>query len=255
MKRALLIVSLFALALTMVVPVQAAQSKSNAQSRPASAAGAQSPANGANNNAALEKVLNQMDAAAANFKTLQAQFIWDQYSKIVNEHDLQKGTIYFRRTGSGMEMSANIVDPARKYVLFTDSKVQVYQPTIEQVTEYNAGKNKAEFESFLVLGFGGRGHDLAKSFDVKYAGGENIGGINTAKLELTPKSPKVRNMFDLIILWIDPARGLSVQQQFMEPSGDYRLAKYSDIKMNPKLSDDFFKLKTTSKTKVLKPQG
>jgi len=46
-----------------------------------------------------------------------------------------------------------------------------------------------------------------------------------------------------------------VQQQFFEPSGDYRLAKYSDIEVNQKLPDNVFKLKTTAKTRVVSPQG
>ncbi len=108
----------------------------------------------------------------------------------------------------------------------------MYVPKAGQVTEYNAGKNKADFETFLVLGFGGRGHDLAKSFDVKYDGMEQVQGINAAKLELKPKSQKVANMFQTITLWIDLARGVSVQQLFNEPSGDYRLAKYNNIKVN-----------------------
>jgi len=56
-------------------------------------------------------------------------------------------------------------------------------------------------------------------------------------------------------LWIDPARGISIQQQLFTPNGDYRLARYFDIKVNEKISNDAFKLKTTSKTKVVSPQG
>jgi outer membrane lipoprotein-sorting protein len=176
---------------------------------------------------------------------------------VVNEHDLQKGTIYFRRVGKGdLEMAADIKSPAPKNVLFSNGVVKMYEPKIERVTEYNAGKNRAEFESFLVLGFGGSGEDLKKAFDVKFGGLENVMGVNTAKLELTPKSAKVQNMFSQIILWIDPARGVSVQQKFLTADGDYRLAKYSNIVINnAKIPDDVFKLKTTSKTTIVKPQG
>ena len=45
------------------------------------------------------------------------------------------------------------------------------------------------------------------------------------------------------------------QQFFFGNSGDYRLAKYSDIKMNEKIPDSVFKLKTTGKTKFISPQG
>lgn len=202
-----------------------------------------------------EHVLAQMDKTAANFRTTEASFVWNQYSKVVDETDTQKGKVYFRRASADIEMAADITDPEKKYVLFNDSKVQVYQPKIEQVTVYNTGKNREAFESFLVLGFGGGGHDLLKSFDVKYAGTETVEGVEAAKLDLIPKSQKVANTFAHILLWIDPARGVSVQQQLFEPSGDYRLAKYSEIEINQKIPDTVFKLKTTGKTKIVSPQG
>ena len=206
-------------------------------------------------NAALESVLEKMDSTAANFRTTEASFVWDQYQRVVNETDTQKGKVYFRRTNKETEMVADITEPEKKYVLFTDSKVQVYQPRIDQVTVYPAGKHRAEFESFLVLGFGGGGHDMSKSFEVKYLGTEKVGGIEAAKLDLVPKSQGIRGTFQHILLWIDPAKGVSVQQQLVEPSGDYRLAKYSDIELNQKIPDTVFKLKTTGKTKTVSPQG
>ena len=203
----------------------------------------------------LESVLNSMDQAAANFHSAQCDFVWDQYQKVVDDHDFQKGTMYFRRQGDDVEMAADITSPDKKYVLFSKGVVSYYQPSIDQVTEYNAGKNKADFESFLALGFGGRGHDLSKSYDVSYGGTEQVEGVNTAKLVLTPKSQRVRSLFQTITLWIDLARGVSVQQRFDEPSGDYRVTKYSNIQINHKMSGDVFKLKTTGHTKVVKPNG
>src|SRR3989440_12634983 len=181
---------------------------------------------------ALERVLTQMDNTAAKFHTTQANFIWNQYSKVVDETDTQKGKVYFRRANNEIQMAADITDPEKKYVLFNDSKVQVYQPKIEQVTVYNTGKNREAFESFLVLGFGGGGHDMPNAFDVKYLGNEKIETIDATKLELVPKAATVRNNVDHIILWIDPHQGMSVQQQFFfGNAGDYRLAKYSEIKV------------------------
>jgi outer membrane lipoprotein-sorting protein len=204
----------------------------------------------------LQQVLEQMDRTAASFHTTQANFVWTQYTKIVDDRDIQKGTVFFRRSGNQVEMAADIADPQpSKYVLFTDSKIQVYQTKIDQVTEYNAGKDRAAFESFLVLGFGGSGQDMLKSFDVTYSGTEKVDGIDTAKLSLVPKAEKIRNTFDHIWLWIDPARGVSLRQQLFASGGDYRLATYSDIRLNDKIPDSTFKLKTTGKTKFLSPKG
>jgi outer membrane lipoprotein-sorting protein len=206
-------------------------------------------------NANLERILNKMDVMAASFHTTEAGFVWEQYQKVVDETDTQKGKIYFRRAGHETQMAAEVTDPDVKCVLFADGKIQLYQPKIDQVTTYNAGKDRDLYESYIVLGFGAGGHDMEKSFDIKYLGQEKVGGLDTAKLDLVPKSVKVRNTFQHIILWIDPARGISVQQQFVEPTGDFRLTKYFDIRMNQKLPDSAFKLKTTSKTKFVSPQG
>ena len=205
--------------------------------------------------ATLDSVLQTMDAAAAHFQTAQADFVWDQYQKVVDETDTQKGTVYYRRSGREIEMMADIKEPDRKFVLYKDGKLQVYQPKIEQVMEYTAGTNHEEIESFLVLGFGGSGQDLKKAFDVSYQGEETVANIPTAKLQLIPKSEKIRSNFPQIILWIDLSRGISIQQKFMQGQGDDRLAKYSAVNLHAKISNDVFRLKTTGKTKFVSPRG
>jgi len=205
--------------------------------------------------ATLDSVLQTMDAAAAHFQTAQADFVWDQYQKVVDETDTQKGTVYYRRSGREIEMMADIKEPDRKFVLYKDGKLQVYQPKIEQVMEYSAGANHEEIESFLVLGFGGSGQDLKKAFDVSYQGEETVANIPTAKLQLIPKSEKIRSNFPQIILWIDLSRGISIQQKFMQGQGDDRLAKYSAVNLHANISNDVFRLKTTGKTKFVSPRG
>jgi outer membrane lipoprotein-sorting protein len=203
----------------------------------------------------LETVLNQMDTAAAKFQSAQADFVWDQYQRVVDETDTQKGKLYFRRVGKETQMAAEIAEPEKKYMLFAGGKLSVYQPRIDQMTEYDAGKDRESVQTFLVLGFGGRGHDLARSFSVKLAGVETVDGVRTVKLELVPRSAKARGIFERVVLWVDPVRGVSLRQQAWESSGDYRLAHYANIRLNEKIPADVFQPKATSKTKVLRPQG
>ena len=124
MKRTILFLSLILLLLAAAVVAQAPI---------VSAAQPQAKAAGGT----LESVLSAMDRAADNFKTAEANFVWDQYSKVVSDHDIQKGTIYYRRAGHEVQMASDITSPARKYVLFAGGKMDVYQPELEQVTEYN----------------------------------------------------------------------------------------------------------------------
>jgi outer membrane lipoprotein-sorting protein len=213
----------------------------------------------------LEAVLKKMDEVAANFHSIQATFEWDTYLKVINEVDeVETGTVYYRRNGKSVEMMADAdksgssvasLKPERKYVLLSNGVIRMYQPKPDQLTVYDLGKNRSDFESYIVLGFGGSGQDLQKEFDVTYLGPETVNGVATAKLQLIPKSAKVRNTYSRMLLWIDVSRGISVQQQFFEPEGDYRLAKYSDIQINQKIPDKVFKLNTTSKTQTISPRG
>jgi len=72
-------------------------------------------------NADLQKVLGQMDAGSVKFQSAQADFVWDQYTAVVQSHDIQKGTIAFRRVGKTTEMIAHVKtdndQPALKDVL------------------------------------------------------------------------------------------------------------------------------------------
>jgi len=194
-------------------------------------------------NGPLARILDRMDQVAEDFHTTEADFVWEQYTKVVNDIDTQKGKIYFRRAGKEIQMAADVTQPDQKYVLFTNGKVQVYQPRTGQLNSYDASKNRAELESFLVLGFGGGGHSMLKSFDVKYLGSEKLDAVETVKLDLVPKSEKARNTFPHIELWVDTTRGIALQQQLFQPGGDYRMTRYSGIVMNRKLPDSIFKLK------------
>ena len=127
--------------------------------------------------------------------------------------------------------------------------MQLFQQNTNHVDVYRAGKNNEAFESFLVLGFGGSGRDMRKSFDVTYGGTDKIDGAETDRLELVPKSDRVKGMFNHIELWIDP-RGISIQQKLILPEGDYRLNRYSNVVLKSKISDSVFKLKTNNKTQI-----
>src|ERR1700720_664933 len=161
----------------------------------------------------LDAVLKTMDTAAAKFQNVQADFEWDSYEKVIDEVDeIQTGTIYYRRNGKDIEMMTAVKmagsDPAKlkpevKYVLFSNGKISMYQPKPDQVTVYDLGKNRVDFESYVVLGFGGSGQDLVKAFEVTYGGPQSVNGVATGKLQLLPKSDKVRNTYNKIFLWID----------------------------------------------------
>jgi len=198
----------------------------------------------------LAKVLAQLDAASAQFHTAQADFKWDQYTSVVQATDTQTGTVYFKHGAGTTQMAAQIRqlngkdDP--KGIVYDGSTLKLYQPRIHQITQFNTSKNKTQVDSFLTLGFGGSGKDLAANWDITLAGNETLkdGATSVAvvHLELVSRQESVRNMFSKISIWVDPVRGVTLKQLFIEPSGDSRTAYYTNIKTNAVIDPKTFVL-------------
>jgi outer membrane lipoprotein-sorting protein len=81
-------------------------------------------------------------------------------------------------------------------------------------------------------------------------GQEKVGTADTAVLQLTPRSQKIKERFPRIDLWID-SRGFSLRQKLYQPDEDYRLAEYSKIQPNLKISENLFKLKKSGNAKTV----
>jgi outer membrane lipoprotein-sorting protein len=196
----------------------------------------------------LEKVISQLNAAAAKFESAEADFTWDQFQAVVQDHDLQNGTIYYeRKKGGSTRVAAYLKQdngkPAPKTVVFDGGDANFYEPGIKQLTVIRAGANKSQWESFLTLGFGGSGTELKVNWKVSLLGMENMDGVSVAKLDLVPVQQSVANMFTHVTIWVDPAKGLSHKQIFYQPSGDLRTATYTNIRYNLPIAADVFQLK------------
>lgn len=200
----------------------------------------------------LDTVLHQMDEANTRFKSAEADFRWDFYERVVKETTTQNGTIYFLKNGSDLQMGAKINPPTAKFIEYKNGSLQLFDPGSDHLTLLSAGNNKAQYENFLTLGFGGSGTDLAKAWTITDLGTEQLNDgtkmVTTAKLDLVSKDPNVRNMVTHITIWVDPARGVSLKQQFFMPSEDERTTFFTNIRYNQPVNTKPFAIKTDKKT-------
>jgi outer membrane lipoprotein-sorting protein len=208
------------------------------------------PATGAD----LDKVIAQLNAAAVKFHSAQADFSWDVYQAVVQDHDIQTGTTYFERGSGTTQMAAEVKQennrPAPKYVVYNGSQVQFYQPEIKQMTIFRAGANRSQAESFLTLGFGGSGTELQANWEVTPLGREMMNGVEVVKLDLKPKAANVQNTFTHVTIWVDPSRAISLKQIFFAPSGDLRTVTYSNIRYNQPIPKEVFHIKVAPGTTI-----
>jgi outer membrane lipoprotein-sorting protein len=201
----------------------------------------------------LKATLAKLDAAAARFKSTSADFQFDSVTTDpVPDTEIQKGTAYYQRKGNTFEMAAHIREVNGKKVpkvyVYSGGKLKLDEPLINQVTTLTS---VSQYESYLMLGFGASGKDLAEKWDITDAGPETINGIQTEKLDLLAKDPKVRKNLPKVTVWIDLDRGVSVKQYFDEGQGQSRTCTYSNIKINQSLPGDAFTFKTDGKTQYI----
>lgn len=207
--------------------------------------------------AQLSYVLKQMDTGSKKFQRATADFKWDMYERIVKDTTTQTGSIYFERSGSSTEMGALVYNPGNskpeRVLSYKSGTLQMFEPATDQITMMQAGSNQAKYESFLTLGFGGSGTDLAAAWNIADLGPETLSDgsqqVKTEKLDLTSKSGD--KTFSHITIWVDPVRDVSLKQVFYAPGGDIKTATYSNIKVNGNVHKDKFEIKKDKNTTVI----
>ncbi|MGA1984170.1 MAG: outer membrane lipoprotein-sorting protein [Acidobacteriaceae bacterium] len=208
-------------------------------------------------------IREQMDAASARFTSAQADLKQELFTKVVHDTETQTGQIYFLRKAGSTQMGMTLLPPdaapgaqPAQVLEFKDGKGRMFNPGTNQIDESSAtGKNQALAETFLTLGFGGSGTDLAKSWTIDDQGSEPISDgkqtVKTEKLDLVSKDPGIRNSFSHITVWIDPARDVSLKQVSYQASGDTRTMYYTNIRLNQPVDIAPFAIKCKGKCTVV----
>jgi outer membrane lipoprotein-sorting protein len=204
----------------------------------------------------LEKVLARLDATAAKFKTAQAGIVWDNVqTKPIEDDDKQTGSAIFERKDGQMQIAVHIKTnngkPVEKEMVYAGGIGKLYEARLKQVQVFKVGDKRSELDTFLTLGFGGSGKDLEKSWTANYAGTEQTNGITADKLELVPRDPALAKTAPRVLLWIDMDKGVAVKQQRFANDGSYVMFTYSDIRLNPRIPDDAFEIKTAPGTQTI----
>lgn len=179
-------------------------------------------------------ILARMDAAAPQFHGVSANLQMLTYTAVLDDKTVEGGTLQMQRLkANDVRAVIDFTGQDARKLGFFGKKVSVYSPKLSQVDEYDFGKNSNLLNQFLLLGFGSSGKELAESYNITLEGTEKVAGADAAKLLLIPKDPKVLERITKIEVWIPNDEAYPVQQQFYEPSGNYRKVTYSNIKINP----------------------
>lgn len=203
----------------------------------------------------LDSTLARMDKAALGFTGLTADIKSVSHTFIIKDTTEETGRMTLQRPKPRqMQMLVEFTTPAPRAVAFAGRKVQMYYPKMNTVQEYDLGKQAALIDQFLLLGFGGSGKDLSRSYQVKAMGQEKVNGVSATRLVLTPKTAKVRESIKSVEIWVPDGEAYPIRQKFVEPSDDFTEVTYRGIKVNPGLTPAHLKLELPAGVKREYPQ-
>jgi outer membrane lipoprotein-sorting protein len=192
----------------------------------------------------LAAVFARMDQASPKFKGMRADMKQVSHTAVINEDSTDTGRIVVKLPKPhDYRMLITFEQPDKKVVQVSGTTAEIYLPKANEVQVMNFGKGKkAQVEQFLRLGFGSNSKELQDAYTVTYGGEETVAGEKTNRIVLLPKAPDLANMFPKFELWISDKTGISIQQKMYEQGGNYRLATYSNVKLDPNVSDSEVKL-------------
>lgn len=186
----------------------------------------------------LDAVLARMDAAAPSFHAMSANVQMVTFNALLSDTETESGKLQMQRLKPDdvrAVLTFSGAQSASPWLGFQGKTLRVYYPKMRTYQDLAVGKDSGLLNQYLLLGFGSSGKDLAQSYTITYLGTEKVAGQDTSKLQLVPKDQGVLQKLQKVLMWIPNDGASPVQQQFYEPSGNYRKLTYSDIVLNPQI--------------------
>jgi outer membrane lipoprotein-sorting protein len=202
----------------------------------------------------LKSVLDRMDKGAELFQGMTAKLTQVNHTEVINENETLTAQVRMKRTKAGVVGRVDFTGPNQKIVSIRERELQVFYPKSNNVEFYDVGKFGDQLDQFLLLGFSTSGKEIQRNYNVRLIGTETIGGKVTSHLELTPKSKQAQEIFKKADLWLAQDANQPVQEKVHKNEQDYTLITYSDIKLNPPLSDKDLELILPPGVKKITPQ-
>ncbi len=203
----------------------------------------------------LQQTLAHMDEVAATFKSVTADVKKTSHTAIIDEDYKDSGTLVVKRPKpKDLRALFDIKEPDAKKIAFSGRTGEIYYPKLNTVDIYDLDKKLgAQVNQYLLLGFGASAKDLQEAYSIKLAGAETVNGQPTAHLELTPRKPDEATHLEKVELWVSVQTGIAIQQKLSYRGGDYQLATYTNMKINPPIPDSAVTLNLPASVKRQHP--
>jgi outer membrane lipoprotein-sorting protein len=192
----------------------------------------------------LDEILSEMARAGEQLKTLEARFDQNNHDYILDMDETASGKLYVELPG---KIRWEYEPPSPKVLLVAGDKIRLFNPTSNQVQEFEKGQMRGGGAD-LLIGFGKSNAEIGKNYDVSLVE-ENEA---TVVLELVPKPGSSASLFKAIELTMEKKRWIPVRSLFHELNRDTTEILFKEMKVNGKLPPKAFDLDLPPNVEIIR---
>lgn len=191
------------------------------------------------------EILGRLDRFAPLFEGIRATVRYTEHTAPLSEDSdtNETGALTIQQSSPGkVQLMIAFTGTDANTVVLRGQIVEQYYPKLDEIHEVDIRKYRDLAQTLLLLGFGMSGRELAAHYEIGNLRRETVESQPATHLDLVPKSPDVLKDLKNVELWIADKTDCAVRQKFYFPGGSYKIARFSDVEINPKLPASAFDL-------------
>jgi outer membrane lipoprotein-sorting protein len=203
----------------------------------------------------LTGILNKMEKAHQDLKSLKAEMILERTNTQIGVTDSEFGQLLYKPgpQKSKQKLRIDYTKPSKDILAVDGDNFVFYQPRIKQAfkglaTKYSKGK-QGGLAQFITIALDGSLKSASGKYNIGFVKDEMVEGVMTSVLRLTPKSNDQFTSFDI---WVNQQSGFPVRFSGTERNGDMTMFTLKNLELNTNVPNNAFALNLPSGTKIVK---
>lgn len=197
----------------------------------------------------LTGILNKMETAHKQMKSLKAELIQEKINPQIGSKDSDYGTVIYK-PAAGKDKGKLRIDyskPGIKSLSVIGENFTFYEPKLNQAMKSTVNKATKGKAGANLVGLDGSLKALLNNYNIDYVGDAAVNGQSTTILRLLPKN---RGDYNSIDIWVAQS-GLPVQWKMVERNGDYTVITLKNTQINMNIADSAFVINLPGGTKII----
>jgi outer membrane lipoprotein-sorting protein len=202
----------------------------------------------------LTGILNKMEKAHQDLKSLKAELVLQKTNTQIGVTDSEYGQLLYKpgTKKTKQKLRVDYTKPSKDIMAVDGDNFVYYQPRINQAFKGLASKvskgKQGGFAQFIAVGLNGSLRSASGKYNVSFVKDEQVDGVMTSVLRLTPKS---NDQFTSIDIWVNQQTWFPLQFRGTERNGDLTTVTLKNLQLNTTLADNAFAVNLPSGTKIM----